>query len=827
MDATTLDNLQVIISAETQGLRTQLNQVSSQIRRFEQTTTRSMDGVSKAFAKVKTAIVALGVGKVLKDSFDAVRSYEANIQNITRLMGESTGKFMGWANSQALAFGMAKTEALQYGAIFSNLLAGFIKDTDTLNAYTVKLLEASAVVAGSTGRTMDDTLSRIRSGLLGNTEAIEDLGINVNIALIRTTNAFKQLAGGKSWQQLDFNTQQQIRLMAILEQASTKYGTSVRSNVNMELAKFVANIKNVTLNIGQALLPIFNSALQVLNNFATALVAVTDRFRLFMNALFGIKQTESKIGSSGGSSGISNVAKDYEQAGTAIQESAKKVEGALASFDEVNTLNESTKAGAGGAGAGSVGLPPLESTDFETSVEQTEMIISPKIKQLMEVLKRLIDIDFQPLLNSLAILKKSLEPVFNLAWEGLLWGIDNVLTPLAHFMVETTLPLFLELLAKAIDVFMAVLEPFIPIFKALWDNFLAPIAQWTGGVIVSVLESLVTLLGNLATWLRENQTLVIALTSVSLALIGVWQITKLLAFIGTLGGVTGAFTTLGAKLGTIASTVLVFFRGKWDSIVLTLMYAKDAVVSIGSIMGSAFTALWGVLKPIGLGLIAGIKAVGASLLTLLANPVTWVIIGIGALIAVIVLLIKNWDTVKEVAINCWQAISTAWQNFAEWVNTRIVQPVGTFFANLWEGIKNGCKTAFDIISSIIKGAVNTIITFLNKPIKTINSLLSIKLPDWLGGKSFNMRIPEIPKLARGGIVDSPTVAMIGEQGKEAIVPLENTSFVTALAKAIGQEIGQRGSNNNTGDTIIQIDGKEIARATAKPMRQEFNRLGLI
>ena len=61
---------------------------------------------------------------------------------------------------------------------------------------------------------------RIRSGLLGNTEAIDDLGIEVKVAMLEVTDAFKQISNGRSWEQLTFYEQQQIRTLAILAQRS-------------------------------------------------------------------------------------------------------------------------------------------------------------------------------------------------------------------------------------------------------------------------------------------------------------------------------------------------------------------------------------------------------------------------------------------------------------------------------------------------------------------------------------------------------------------------------------------------------------------------------
>ena len=62
----------------------------------------------------------------------------------------------------------------------------------------------------------------------------------------------------------------------------------------------------------------------------------------------------------------------------------------------------------------------------------------------------------------------------------------------------------------------------------------------------------------------------------------------------------------------------------------------------------------------------------------------------------------------------------------------------------------------------------------NALIKMVNKI-GFSLPDWLGGASFSMNIPEIPMLAEGGIVTKPTLAMIGEGGAEAVIPLNKAN----------------------------------------------------
>jgi len=111
--------------------------------------------------------------------------------------------------------------------------------------------------------------------------------------------------------------------------------------------------------------------------------------------------------------------------------------------------------------------------------------------------------------------------------------------------------------------------------------------------------------------------------------------------------------------------------------------------------------------------------------------------------------------------------------------------------------------------------------------------LSIKIPDWVpkfGGKTWGINIPEIPKLAKGGIVTAPTLAMIGERGPEVVMPLENSGFVDAIASAVGTAVMNAmlftGTGNvQSGDMVLNIDSKEIARATLDSLNKEAIRLG--
>ena len=184
----------------------------------------------------------------------------------------------------------------------------------------------------------------------------------------------------------------------------------------------------------------------------------------------------------------------------------------------------------------------------------------------------------------------------------------------------------------------------------------------------------------------------------------------------------------------------------------------------------------------------------------------------------------KWDELKAKCSEIWTNIKTDFDNIITWVQTIFT----TGWSNTWNGIKNIFKTIFDSLVNIAKKPLNLVITMVNGVINGINKMISalnnlnIDVPDWvpgIGGESFGFNfstIPSIPALAKGGIVDSPTLAMVGEAGKEAVMPLENnTGWISDLAGQIASILGTGNNSVSTdqqgGDIVFMLDSSIIGR----------------
>lgn len=162
---------------------------------------------------------------------------------------------------------------------------------------------------------------------------------------------------------------------------------------------------------------------------------------------------------------------------------------------------------------------------------------------------------------------------------------------------------------------------------------------------------------------------------------------------------------------------------------------------------------------------AATTALGAAF-AFLTSPITIAILAITAIIAVGVLLYKNWDTIKEKASELGaylqekcEGMKESWNNFWDAVGGKV--------SAVWQGIK-----------SAVKSGINSVINFINSGIGQLNKF-QVNVPKGvpiIGGKHVGLNIPKIPTLATGGIATGPTLAEIGEGSEpEAVVPLTKLS----------------------------------------------------
>ena len=261
-------------------------------------------------------------------------------------------------------------------------------------------------------------------------------------------------------------------------------------------------------------------------------------------------------------------------------------------------------------------------------------------------------LDFSPLLKGIENLLKNLEPLTDNIGAGLEWFYKNVLLPLAGFTIQDLIPDFLKTLSGAINVVNSVIDALKPLGQWLWDNFLQPLAKWTGGVIIDVINGLADALKGVSDWIDKHQTTV-----------------------------------------QVFATILGAFAAAWGIVTL----------AVGA---------WNVIA----GIAAAVTTAFGAAVAFLTSPIGIAIVVIGAIIAAGVLLYKNWDTITEAAgkLGKWigekwdsikKATGDAWDNVKKatsdkWNEAKksisdTADSVGTKVSTKWEEIKKGTGDAWD------------------------------------------------------------------------------------------------------------------------------------
>lgn len=835
-----LKNLMVRIGADISNMQRGMRQAQSSMDGFSRSVSRSTRAIGATLASIGAGV---GIKSVVSDAM----AMEVSLEQVNRMMGKSAQEFVNWAESSAGAFNFSKKQAIEYGGVFSNLISTFAKDTKQIQGYTQSLLEANAVVASKTGRTIDDVNERIRSGMLGNTESIEDLGIFVGISMIESTEAFRRFAGDRSWQQLDFQTQQTIRYFAILEQAATKYGATVSGNTSSQTAQLVAQLNNLKLAIGQAFLPIWQTVLPALSAMVGWLVKAANTVAQFMQVLFGKtpKKEASNVakGASNVASAVGGVGDAYKGAGKAAKKAAKDQKGFLASFDEINSVADQTNAddatggsggsgAGGGAGAGGIDTSaiPVFSEIGDAAFKMSERIraFATSVREFFGGIKDVIVNNKDIIIAALSGIAAALLVVFApaifaavvSAFETLyimaLYALGGIKAALAFLLTPIALiAAGIALLVAAFVYFYRTNESFKGFVDGilqkiadaaiwLWKNALVPLGEYLAGGLKKAWEGITTA----AQWFWKNVMVPLGdflkkfYDSVLVPLGKVIGEALVLAFKGASEIATAFWKTVMVPLGTFLGTVLkgtldtliIVFKSLWENVLVPFgRFLSDTLGVQWKDLGTAITIIWDkVLKPLAI-FIGGIfKDVFIS-----------VFASIGEIIA---------------------GVQVVFQGLIKFIQ-------GVFegdWKKAWQGVADVFKGIWDTLVATAKTPLNAIIAMINRVIGAMNSL-NIDIPDWmpgdLGGKSFGVNIPKIPALAKGGITNGPTLAMIGDNigGQEVVSPLDDLKGM--IADVVSTALQYGGNQQPSGDIVLSIDGNAFARVTNPYFSKETKRIG--
>jgi hypothetical protein len=886
-----LRNLLVRVGADLSGLQKGMKQANSQIAGFGK-------GVKRSLAFVGAALAAVGSVAALKPAIDDAIKYEALMGTIGETLGSTANDFVKWSETTGAAMGFSKLAAAEMANTFSLKFKGIAKDAQDNFRMTTEMMKAAAIVRTKTGMQEVEIMDRMRSAMNQEADGADELGVNVRVAAITASNAYKQMANGVPWADLSKNQQTLILQAHITESIYSKLGNTVANNTALLKGQFLAALNDTKLALGQAFLPILNIALPLLTSLMRKVESAFKFFAGFMRAMFPksnikagneqVKSLNTQTSSIGKQKGaVDGLTKSVKNLGKA----KKKASNGVAGFDQVNTLS-STSADSGSGGSGGAGDVFSDigdgANDAQNSVDDLGDIIAgvtDKIKayvakfkewlkpikpywdDLVESLKNIggalsdvwnspsgkklktwltsgWDLGISGLLEILAGFGNTFAGLIRLVYGGLtgdwklMWeGAGDIIKGVIEILNGTFGPLFPKLMEKV--------KEFTDGFKEKWDAVLN--IDWLA-LGVEVLKAFVQLKKDTNTKLTEwKKDISTVWTDIKKGASAAWENVKK-SITGKISGawtdiqntfsgskewfktnisdkVSGAFDGLSnlgttikgymtkgwsgtydwfarlinnsikkpfSKLSDLGSTIKGYLTDGW-----TGTYDWFATLSKNSIR-TPFSKLSDLGSNIKGYLKSGWKGTYDFFATLSKNsvktPFSKSLSGIGS-------TIKGY-------------VTSGWSGIGKWFTNNVSSPISTALKGIKNAISGSITGGFKSTYNTVAGYINSLISGINKMVKKLNELPMISgIPT----------VPKIPYLAKGGIVNSPTLAMVGEAGKEAVMPLENnTGWITDLASML---VARGGTGGGGGDIVMNVDGRTLARIVKPHLDKENKRVG--
>lgn len=566
-----------------------------------------------------------------------------------------------------------------------------------------------------------------------------------------------------------------------------QYSSQYNNNMS-RLSSVNAELKN---NMAAAFEPIMNWIVPALATLVGWLSTAMETVSKFFAVLSG-KNTYTKA-----SKQAINYANSVKQA-----DSAQK--GALASFDDLNVLDQNSGSSSGGGGGEVSGAGAFEQGTVDDGFLEKLQTVKGIMEQILpfailiggalaawkifDFVSKLMEIN--PILGKIigwiAVIGGAILAVYNyfkmwtegVDWEGIIGYVAGV--------------------AIAFGGLMALGQPF--------TAGLVLIVAGIAGVILAIKD------------MCENGA-----TAENLGLM----------FISVIGIIIGVFVAFGAQAALVVGAIILLIAG-----VAAIIIALKEWIETGELSTEKFWMLE-----------AGIMAVGVALGILLG----WPALIVAAIVALVVAIVAHWDEIKAKTVEIWTAIknkvASIWTGIKTSISTvmtaiktgisNALNNIKTTWITIWTTLKTAVTNIFNGIWDAIKGVINSIlggiesmangvVNGINTVINALNSL-KFTVPDWvpvLGGKSWSMNIAtlsqvSLPRLANGGITTGSTLANIGEAGREAVLPLENnTGWMQDLADQLTDAMGVKQN------VTLTIDGKDFARLVLPYMNNESSRRGI-
>ncbi len=478
---------------------------------------------------------------------------------------------------------------------------------------------------------------------------------------------------------------------------------------------------------------------------------------------------------------------------------------------------------------------PLLINGLTTLITELVNMLPVVLPELINMVIQLVQLIVEQLPVILPLLVQAIVSIITMLGQqlpSLITHLANGLITIVNILIEQ-LPVIMPMLIDAVitivmaitqqlpTILMALIQALPSILQAVWDAIVIVfmnLPQWFGQLfqeVVDVIGGVFSVVPDIFGALIDNLPIVTTLVA----------------------GLTAAFiafnaATIAQKVATLATNAVMSVQQGITTAVTTAQWLLNAALNANPIglviiavtaliaifvalwnkcdgFRNFFISMWEGIKNVFDAVVNFIKENWQSMLSFLINPLGGVFKYCYEHFDGVVTSIKNfftglWNGIKNtfstVGSFFKDAFSKAWNAIKN-----VFSGVGTFFSGIWNNIKNTFSTIGTKIGDAISGAVRSGINgLLGSAERIINGFLgmingAVEIINKIPGVNISkVKLVSFTRLAEGGVVDKPTPAVFGEDGAEAVVPLENnTGWLNKVAKQL-HEFSVESKNNLAG-----------------------------
>lgn len=740
--------------------------------------TAALGALSGGFGKVvKAGLAIIGgvkIGEWLSNATKQSINLVENLNLFSVAMGKSLDRGLQFVDAMQEIYGMDPSNIYRYAGYFYQLTDAIGMADEASASLSLSMTKAANDIASLFNQDIETVVNNLASGMQGMSRAVRKYGMDIRATTLQQTAlAYGITEQVESMSEANRMALRYITMMNQVRNATQQVSKSTKDAGNTvgdfannietpanQLRIFKEQITQLGRAIGNFFVVPLGKALAYINGFIMALRMAIN----FIGSLLGIVQQDAQQITAG--SDLDDTAKSISGIGSAAKDAKKQMDQLVAPFDELNILQEqqADNSGSGGGGFGTDALDPnlLKALqDMELSLDNIQMKANKVRDAILEFLGFKVDAgkilgwDPQQFLDNLKQVFSTLPQWFQNLWAEIadIWTAD----------VVPTLQSIVNFITPVIDT-----------IKSLWGN-VSTMLQATFDAAANVYQ---TVLRPVIDAIFESvQSLMDILTNLWTTVVG-----PILEYIGTgiqelwTDTILPILTLVLDIIGNLVEAVL----GLWNNVIAPLI--NWLISTLGPVVTKVVQGVWtvvqAVFQSIG-GVITGLLQALKGLTDFLAGVFT-----------------GNWTRAWKGIVNILIGLGNAMITAAESVVNAIITLV---------------NDAIEYIYNAIVGLINSVL----KALSGIASLLGLNLDLKVEAPPPQiplLNIPRIPLMAKGGVVDSPTMAMIGEgQYDEAVVPLGDSPQMQDLVQQIADAVNKPDDGKTPQQPVevrVYIGGKE-------------------